>query len=119
MDSIPHTAGHPTAVDVSLAALGYLQKNKERLFKNIEQLEKTFKKGISEINFKNTINLRIKGAAIGLDLQDDDYASEVKERALKKGLMINTEASSLLFLPNFQMTQESALEGIDLLKSCV
>lgn len=110
---------HPIAVDASLAALNYLQKNRERLFKNIEQLAETFKKGISEINFREKAEVRIKGAAIGVDLKDQNYASEVKEQALKKGLLMNTEGSSLLFLPNFEMTQETANEGMKLLKTCV
>lgn len=110
---------HPIAVDASLAALRYLQDNSERLFGNIEQLEETFKKGISEIDFKSNPEIRTKGAAIGVDLQDEDYASEIKDKALKQGLLINTEGSSLLFLPNFQMSRETAIEGIELLKTCV
>lgn len=112
---------HPIAVDASLAALKYLQENKERLFKNIEQLEQTFKKGISEIEFRKDIEpeVRIIGAAVGVELHDEDYASAIKQEALKKGLLMNTEGSSLLFLPNFQMTEETALEGIELLKKCV
>ncbi|WP_051286176.1 aspartate aminotransferase family protein [Salinimicrobium terrae] len=110
---------HPIAVDASLAALNYLQKNKQKLFHNIDQLEQIFKKGVSEIDFRNDPEMRIKGAAIGVDLKDEEYASEIKQRALKNGLLINTEGSSLLFLPNFEMTQKTALEGIDLLKNCV
>ncbi|MCY2688144.1 class-III pyridoxal-phosphate-dependent aminotransferase [Salinimicrobium sp. TH3] len=110
---------HPVAVDASLAALDYLQKHENRLFKNIKQLAETFKKGISEVNFKNTPEVRIKGAAIGVDLKDEDYASTIKSKAMKKGLLMNTEGSSLLFLPNFQMTKETAYKGIEILKSCV
>ena len=107
---------HPLAVDASLAALNYLKSNKDRLFQNIEQLEKLFRKEISEIKFRKDPEVRIKGAAIGIDLQDEDYASKIKDKALKAGLLINTEGSSLLFLPNFQMTEETVLEGINLLK---
>ncbi len=110
---------HPVAVDASLAALNYLQKNRERLFQNIQQLEETFKKGISGVDFVESPEVRIKGAAIGIDLKDEDYASEVKEKALQTGLLMNTEGSSLLFLPNFQMSAETAVEGIELLKTCV
>ncbi|MGI0105782.1 aspartate aminotransferase family protein [Salinimicrobium sp. WS361] len=110
---------HPISVDASLAALNYLQKNEKRLFDNIEQLAKTFKKGISEVNFREKPDVRIKGAAIGVEVHDKDYASNIKEKALEKGLLMNTEGAALLFLPNFEMTSETALEGLDLLKSCV
>ena len=110
---------HPVAVDASLAALNYLREHREKLFSNIEQLEETFKKGIVGMEFAESPEVRIKGAAIGIDLKDEDYASEVKEKALENGLLMNTEGSSLLFLPNFQMSAEIAIEGIELLKTCV
>ncbi|WZL88188.1 aspartate aminotransferase family protein [Salinimicrobium sp. 3283s] len=109
---------HPISVDASLAALHYLQKDQKRLFQNIEQLAETFKKGISEVNFRKKPEVRIKGAAIGVEVHEEDYALNIKQKALEKGLLMNTEGSSLLFLPNFQMTQKTALEGLDLLKSC-
>lgn len=110
---------HPIAVDASLAALNYLKSNKETLFGNIEQISNSFKNEISGIDFKNDPEVRVKGAAIGIDLHDEDYASEVKDKALENGLLINTEGSSLLFLPNFLMTPETIREGINLLKKSV
>ena len=110
---------HPIAVDASLAALNYLKKNKERLFNNIEQLSHFFKNQISELKFRKDPEVRIKGAAIGVDLQDEEYASEVKDKALKEGLLMNTEGSSLLFLPNFEMTEETVAEGFNLLKRVI
>lgn len=110
---------HPIAVDASLAALNYLKNNRKDLFSNIEQISNSFKKGISEVQFKKDPEVRIKGAAIGVDLRDKEYASEIKDKALKQGLLMNTEGSSLLFLPNFQMTTETIKEGINLLKKVV
>ena len=110
---------HPIAVDASLAALNYLQENKERLFNNIEQLEETFKKGLSGVEFVEDPEVRIMGAAIGIDVKNEDYAYEVKQKALQNGLLMNTEGSTLLFLPSFQMSVETAVEGIELLKNCV
>lgn len=110
---------HPVAVDASLAALQYLKDNRERLFNNIQQLSNLFKNEISEVKFKNDPEIRIKGAAIGIELNDEDYASEVKDKALKEGLLMNTEGSSLLFLPNFNMEENTVREGINLLKRSI
>lgn len=110
---------HPVSVDASLATLKYLQQHKKKLFRNIERLEKLFKKEIFEVNFKKEPELRIKGLAIGIDLNDKDYAAQIKSKALEQGLLINTEGSSLLLLPNFLMEEETVQEGIGLLKKCV
>ncbi len=110
---------HPIAVDASIAALTYLKDHKERLFTNIKALSTLFKKEISELKFKNDPEVRIKGAAIGIDLKDEDYASKIKDNALKKKLLMNTEGSSLLFLPNFNMEERTVREGINILKQCL
>lgn len=110
---------HPLSVDVSLATIDYLEKNREKLFSNIESLSKLFRIGISEITFRNESEVRIKGLAIGIDVQDEKYASEIKDKALKSGLLMNTEGTSLLFLPNFLMSPETVKEGLDLLKTCI
>ena len=110
---------HPISVDASLATLKYLQQHKEKLFSNINRLGKLFEKGISEVNFREKPELRIKGLAIGIDVKDKDYASKIRSKALDHGLLMNTEGSSLLFLPNFLMEEKTVTEGLDLLKKCV
>ncbi len=110
---------HPVSVDASLTTLKYFQKHKEKLFGNIERLGKLFEKEISEVNFKEKPELRIKGLAIGIDLKDKDYASKIRNNALDHGLLMNTEGSSLLFLPNFLMEEKTVTEGVNLLKKCV
>lgn len=110
---------HPLSVDASLATLDYLKKNNDKLFSNIEKLSSLFRKEISEVDFKKDPEVRIKGLAIGIDLRDEEYVSEIKDKALKAGLLMNTEGTSLVFLPNFLMSPETAKEGLNLLKTCV
>ena len=110
---------HPLSVDASIATINYLQENKESIFENIQQLSAFFKEELSEMNFGKKPEIRIKGLAIGIDLNDEDYASEVKEKALKEGLLMNTEGTSLLFLPNFLMQKKIAKEGLEILKKCL
>ncbi|SDL68246.1 putrescine aminotransferase [Salinimicrobium catena] len=110
---------HPLSVDASIATINYLQENRKGIFENIRQLSSLFQKELAKLNFRNKPELRIKGLAIGIDLHDADYASKVKAKALKEGLLMNTEGSALLFLPNFLMKEQTAREGIELLKKCI
>ena len=110
---------HPVSVDAALATLDYLQAHREKIFSNIEHLSELFRKEISEVDFKRDVEIRIKGAAIGIDLKDEEIASEVKQKALEKGLLINTEGSSLLFLPNFLMEEETVKKGMKILRQCL
>lgn len=110
---------HPLSVDAAIATIHYLQENREKIFENIRRLSTLFQKELSELQFRNEPEIRIKGLAIGIDLKDAEYASEVKSKALKKGLLMNIEGSTLLFLPNFLMQEKTAREGIELLKNCI
>ena len=110
---------HPLSVDASIATIRYLQDNEADIFRNIQQLSAFFTEELSEMHFRKKPELRIKGVAIGIDLNDEEYASEVKEKALKEGLLMNTEGTSLLFLPNFLMQKKIAKEGLEILKKCL
>lgn len=110
---------HPLSVDASIATINYLRDDKENIYERIQTLSSLFQKELVKINFKEKPEFRIKGLAIGIDLQDEEYASEIKDKALKEGLLMNTEGSALLFLPNFLMQEKTAREGMELLKNCI
>lgn len=110
---------HPVSVDASIAMIKYLMENKEFVFDNIRQLSTLFHEEITKLPFKQKPIVRIKGLAIGIDLHNEDYTSKVKEKAFKNGLLMNTEGSSLLFLPNFLMQKKTVEDGIELLKNCI
>lgn len=110
---------HPLSTDASIAGIKYLLNNLEDLFSNIEETGRLFKNGISDIDFKNEPEIRIKGMAIGIDVKDKDYASRIKEKALKNGLLMNTEGSTLTFLPALNIDRGTVKEGLKILKKTV
>ena len=110
---------HPVGTDAAIATLNYLLNHTEELLNNIEEVSSIFKNELLKINFKETPEIRIKGIAVAVDLKDEDYASEVKKKALKNGLLMNTEGSSLSFLPALNIDRETVYKGLKILKQTV
>jgi acetylornithine/succinyldiaminopimelate/putrescine aminotransferase len=90
---------HPISVDASLITIKYLKSHREDLFQNVSQLGQIFKEKLGEIKFKNGAEIRIKGLAVGIDVKEEEYATNIKEASLEHGLLMNTEGSSLVFFP--------------------
>lgn len=110
---------HPIATDAAIATVNYLINNTEELLSNMEEVSSIFKNELPKINFKNQTEVRIKGLAVAIDVKEEEYASEIKKKALRNGLLMNTEGSSLLFLPALNIDSENVYEGLKILKETV
>ncbi len=110
---------HPVGTDAAIATINYLLNNTEELLDNIETVGRIFREELPKITFREEPEIRIKGLAIAVDVKDEGYASEIKEKAVEHGLLMNTEGSSLSFLPALNIDTETVLEGLKLLKKVV
>lgn len=110
---------HPVSVDATIANIYYWEKNKEYLFTNVEEVGVIFKERISEIRFKNESEIKIKGLAIAVDVKDKEYASAIKKKCLKAGLLINSSGTNLTFYPALNIDSEVVKEGIRIFAACV
>lgn len=107
---------HPLSVDAAMANIRYILENVEDLFSNIEEISELFREQLSGITFRNGGEISRKGLAIGVDVKDKEYASDIKKRCLKNGLLMNAEGSSLVFFPALNIERETVAEGLNILK---
>ena len=110
---------HPVGTDAAIATINYLLNNTEELLDNIESMSQLFGEELPKIRFREKAEIRIKGMAIAVDVGDEAYASEIKKKAVEHGLLMNTEGSSLSFLPALNIDSATVLEGIKILKQVV
>lgn len=110
---------HPLSVDAALATIHHLINNAEELLDNSSQVSSLFRQELSKIQFRNEPEIRIKGLAIGIDLQDEAYATKVKETCFENGLLMNTEGSTLLFLPALNIDREAVMKGLKIFERSV
>jgi acetylornithine/succinyldiaminopimelate/putrescine aminotransferase len=110
---------HPRSVEVSISALRYLSKHKRRLLGNAARLSDYFAQRLSQISFKQRPTIRVKGLAIGIEVEDEGYASQIHEKSRRRGLLFSHESgSTLLLLPALNMERSVAAKGVDILQGC-
>jgi acetylornithine/succinyldiaminopimelate/putrescine aminotransferase len=111
---------HPRSVALSIAALRYIIKHEKRLLRDAARLGDYIAERLSQIPFKQRATIRVKGLAIGIDLEDEDYASELHEKSRRRGLLFSHESgSTLLLLPALNMERSVAEKGLVILERCV
>jgi acetylornithine/succinyldiaminopimelate/putrescine aminotransferase len=106
---------HPRSTHVAIATMHYIIANRQRLLSNVNRMSERFRARLSRIEFKSGPKLNISGLAIGVDVEDEDYASEIQERCKENGLLLTTEGSTLLLLPPLNISSRVADEGLEAL----
>lgn len=110
---------HPLAVEAAIANIRYWIKNKRKILDNVTALSQCFTEGLSQMNFKNGVTLRIMGLAVGVEVSDPKYAEGIQQKCLKKGLLFSTQENTLTLFPPLTMKQATAEEGLKILESCL
>ena len=110
---------HPRSVALSIAIVHYVIKHQNRLLRNAGKLSDYFAERLAQIDFKQSATIRIKGLAIGVEFEAEDYAAAVHEKSRRRGLLFSHESGpTLLLLPALNMTRSIAEEGLDILERC-
>jgi acetylornithine/succinyldiaminopimelate/putrescine aminotransferase len=110
---------HPRAVAVALANLRYLTRNRRKLLANATDLGQYFLTRLSQMSFKGKSTIRGKGFAIGIEVEDDSYASEVGDTCRENGLLVSAEEDVLMLFPALTITRQTAERGLDIFERCL
>ena len=52
---------------------------------------------------------------MAFDVGDEDYADDIQETCRRNGLLVSTEASTVLLLPSLAIDARTAARGLDIL----
>jgi acetylornithine/succinyldiaminopimelate/putrescine aminotransferase len=66
------------------------------------------------MSFKGKATVRGKGFAIEIEVEDEDYASEVGDACRENGLLVSAEEDVLMLFPALTITHQTAQRGLDL-----
>lgn len=84
------------------------------LLKNATQLGEYFLARLSQMPFKGKAIIHGKGFAIGIELEDESYASMIGDACRKNGLLISAEEDVLMLFPALTITRQTAQRGLDI-----
>ena len=105
---------HPRAVNVALTNLRYLTRHRNKLLKNANELGAYFLDRLSQMRFTGKATIRGKGFAIGVEVQDARYASEIGDTCRQNGLLVSAEDDVLMLFPALTITRQTAERGLDI-----
>lgn len=105
---------HPRAVAVALANLRYLTRHRNKLLANATELGQYFLTRLAQMRFKGEATVRGKGFAIGVEVDDEDYAAEIGDRCRENGLLVSAEEDVLMLFPALTITRRTAQRGLDI-----
>lgn len=110
---------HPRAVAVALANLRYLKRHRNKLLKNATQLGDYMLSRLAQMRFKREATIHGKGFAIGIEVEDETYASRIGDACRKNGLLISAEDDVLMLFPALTITRETAERGLDIFEKSI
>jgi adenosylmethionine-8-amino-7-oxononanoate aminotransferase len=110
---------HPVSVSATIANLRYITENKNQLLQKIETSSLRFRTALSQMEFKKGGRLSIIGLAIAVDVDQEKYASSIKDKCQDKGLLITSQESKLVLFPPLTITRAAIDEGIQIIKDCI
>ncbi len=110
---------HPLSVDAALANVRYFIKHQEDLLRHVIEVSAYFEARLSRMKFKFPATIRMRGLAIGVEVDEPGYAAKIQDKALENGLLFSVENDVLKLFPALTVTQETAKEGLDILETCV
>jgi acetylornithine/succinyldiaminopimelate/putrescine aminotransferase len=110
---------HPRSTHVAIATLRYITAHRTRLLRNVKRVSELLQLRLATMAFDEGSTIHARGLAIGVDVNDEEYAGRIKTRCQRKGLLITKEGSTLLLLPALTIDEEDAIRGMDVLERCV
>jgi acetylornithine/succinyldiaminopimelate/putrescine aminotransferase len=110
---------HPRSTHVAIATLRYIIRHRARLLRDVARTSELLQLRLATMKFEQGSTIHARGLAIGVDVEDEEYADRIESRCRRRGLLITTEGSTLLLLPALTIGEQDAHRAMDLLERCV
>jgi 4-aminobutyrate aminotransferase-like enzyme len=110
---------HPRSTAVAIAAMKQLIRRRGPLLRGVERMSLYFRDRFVEMPFDEDPELRIRGMAIAVDIDDEERAEEIQKRCQRNGLLLDTNGGALLMLPALNVPRDVAEKGLDILEDAV
>lgn len=78
-----------------------------------------FEDRLRQMEFRSDATIRVKGLAIGIELEKKGYADRILEKSRKAGLLVTGEEDTLTLFPALTIDRAAAAEGLDILDACI
>ncbi|MDB4954392.1 MAG: argD [Myxococcales bacterium] len=109
---------HPVAVEAAIATCRFWQRHHDHLIGNAMARSSEFRSRLLRMPWAVEPELRCRGLAIGIGLDDARYVERIRQRCQDEGLLVFAEDDSLVMFPALTLDEHTAREGLDILEHC-
>ena len=86
---------------------------------NVNARSQDFAERLNAAPFESPAKIRIKGLAIGIEFEDQEYYKGLSDRCLEEGLLVAREAGAFALFPALTIDRQTVLQGLDILERCL
>jgi acetylornithine/succinyldiaminopimelate/putrescine aminotransferase len=94
-------------------------KKKKILLSNALKTSRYIEQRLKKMKFSNSPNIRVKGLAVGITFKNKNYAKEIIDRCMKKGLLLAPSGTDFMILPSLDVDKNTLKTGLDILEKCL
>ena len=110
---------HPSSVDASIATVRWLIRNETKLLNHVEQISAYVRGRLEAMDFGQSVEVRARGMAIAVEIDDDDSAGEISDRCRSRGLLLTTAGNALTMFPPLTLDGRTAKQAMDILERAI
>ncbi len=71
------------------------------------------------MDFGPSVEVRARGMAIAVEMDDDDSAGEISDRCRSGGLLLTTAGNALTMFPPLTLDRRTAKQAMDILERAI
>jgi len=106
---------HPYAVEAAIANARYWKRHARALLDNVAARSAELEAGLGAIDFACAADVRVKGLAIGIEFDDEDYAGGLEERCRERGLLLSSDGNLAMLFPALTVDAETVAAALDVI----
>ncbi len=106
---------HPYAVEAAIANARYWKRHARALLDNVAARSAELEAGLEAIALPGAVAVRVKGLAIGIELDDDRDARRLEERCRARGLILSSSGNLVMMCPALTVDAESVAAALDVI----
>lgn len=106
---------HPYAVEAAIANARYWKRHARALLDNVAARSAELEAGLGAVDFPRAAEVRVKGLAIGIEFDDEDYAGELQERCRERGLLLSSDGNLAMLFPALTVDAETVAAALDVI----
>ena len=110
---------HPLSTAAAIVNIRNIVNHKAKLLAHVISMGEYFQARLSAMRFRSPAQIRVKGLAIGIQVEDESYPEKIEGKCRKDGLLISADEDTISLFPALTIDLSTARDGLDILEAAL